>query len=165
MVCINWSDCLYWITYVSDNFIQKLLRLHYIFRRLYDEDGHGFHYTTFLYQTFTFLFCRNKTLNAKPRQSNCSWIIRFYDKFCDGNLWQKHKQLIFWIEQLSLIIQKSRKPDIICLLFTNKQHLLHISYNLCCCKNKFYEDGRIPTEFCTKYTSCAHKFDACRNME
>ena len=85
--------------------------------------------------------------------------------YCDGNLWQMHKQLIFWIEQLSLIIQKSRKPDIICLLFTNKQHLLHISYNLCCCKNKFYEDGRIPTEFCTKYTSCAHKFDACRNME
>ena len=35
---------------------------------------------------------------------------------------------------------------------------LDISYNLCCCKNKFYEDGRIPTEFCTKYTSCAHKF-------
>ena len=58
MVCINWSDCLYWITYVSDNFIQKLLRLHYIFRRLYDGDGHGFHYTTFLYQTFTFIFCR-----------------------------------------------------------------------------------------------------------
>ena len=42
---------------------------------------------------------------------------------------------------------------------------IDISWNLCCCKNKFYEDGRIPTEFCTKYTSCAHKFDAlhCRS--
>ena len=44
--------------------------------------------------------------------------------------------------------------------FPTTNSICNISYNLCCCKNKFYEDGRIPTEFCTKYTSCAHKFDA-----
>ena len=60
---------------------------------------------------------------------------------------------------------KFKNPDIICLLFPTTNSICYISYNLCCCKNKFYEDGRIPTEFCTKYTSCAHKFDAlhCRS--